>query len=157
MTEDRPDATFTARIDAPADELYALVSDVERMGEWSPENVGGRWLGGASGPKVGARFAGANRRGWRRWSTTCTVIAAEPGRKFAFEVAFAGVSVSRWSYEFQPDGDATRVTETWTDLRPGWFSLAAKPVMGLADIRVHNQKNIERTLANLTEAAERPR
>ena len=157
MTSEEADARGTARIAAPAHDLYDLVSDVTRMGEWSPENVGARWLGHASGPAVGARFSGSNRRGWRRWSTTCTVIAAEPGRRFAFEVAFAGITVSRWSYEFRPEGDETVVTESWTDRRPGWFSLMAKPMMGIEDVRVHNRENIQETLANLKAAAERSR
>ena len=148
-----PGATGTLRIAAPAEELYALVSDVSRMGQWSPETVAGRWLGGADGPAVGARFSGANRRGWRRWSTTCTVVAAEPGRKFEFEVAFAVVPVSRWAYEFRPDGDGTVVTEAWTDLRPGWFALAARPVMGVTDLGEFHEENIRKTLANLATAA----
>lgn len=144
----------TARIAAPAQTLYALVSDVTRMGEWSPENVGCRWLGGATAPLRGVRFRGSNRRGWRRWSTTCTVVAAEVGRTFAFEVDVVGIPASRWTYEFAPDGDETVVTETWTDRRPRWFALLAGVTMGISDIRAHNQVNIETTLARLTDAAE---
>lgn len=139
----------TARISASADTLYALVSDVTRMGEWSPENVGGRWLGGANNPSVGARFRGSNRRGWRRWSTTCTVTRCERGSAFAFEVAVAGIPASRWTYEFRPDGDATVVTETWTDRRPRWFAVLAGKTMGIDDIRAHNLKNITATLDRL--------
>lgn len=145
----------TASIAAPTDTLYALVSDVTRMGEWSPENVGGRWLGGATSPAVGMRFRGSNRRGWRRWSTTCTVVAADPGCTFAFDVSVAGIPASRWTYEFRPDGDATVVTETWTDRRPRWFALLAGATMGIDDIRAHNQENIRATLASLAAAAER--
>ena len=151
------DVSGTARIAAPAHELYALVSDVTRLGEWSPENVGGRWLGGATGPAVGARFRGSNRRGWRRWSTTCTVVAAEPGIRFAFEVAAARVPASRWTYSVRADGDATVVTETWSDRRPRWFARLAGATMGIDDISAHNRENIGKTLANLTTAAERPR
>ena len=148
-------ASGTERIAAPPDKLYELVSDVVRMGDWSPENVAGRWLGGVTAPAVGARFTGSNRRGWRRWSTTCTVVAAEPGRTFSFDVAFLGVPVSRWTYEFQPDGDATIVTETWTDRRPGWFEFATRPTMGVADVAAHNEENIRATLNNLKAAVER--
>ena len=146
-----------ARIAAPAGMLYALVSDVTRMGEWSPENVGGRWLGGATAPLVGARFRGSNRRGWRRWSTTCRVVAAEPGSTFAFDVSVSGIPASRWTYELRPDGDFTVVTETWTDRRPRWFAILAGATMGIDDIRAHNQDNIRATLANLTAAAEQAR
>jgi uncharacterized protein YndB with AHSA1/START domain len=150
------DVTAEATIAAPADELYALVSDVTRMGEWSPENLGGRWIGGASAPAVGARFRGSNRRGWRRWSTTCTVVAAEPGSTFAFDVAFAGIPASRWIYEFRRDGDATVVTETWRDRRPRWFAALAGAAMGIDDVRAHNRRNMEQTLAKLKAVAERP-
>ena len=144
----------SAPIAATPEALYALVSDVVRMGEWSPENVGGRWLGGVSSPAVGARFRGSNRRGWRRWSTACTVVVADPGRTFAFDVAFAGIPASRWTYEFRAEGDVTVVTETWTDRRPGWFARLAGATMGVADIRAHNAENIRNTLANLAVAAE---
>ncbi len=127
------------------------------MGEWSPENVGGRWLGGATAPSLGARFRGSNRRGWRRWSTTCTVVAADAGRTFAFEVSVAGIPASRWTYEFRPEGDATVVTETWTDRRPRWFALLAGATMGISDLRAHNKVNIEATLARLAVATEQTR
>lgn len=142
-----------ARIAAPADTLYALVSDITRTGEWSPENVGGRWLGVAAGPAVGARFRGSNRRGFRRWSTTCKVVAADPARHFAFDVAFAGIPVARWSYEFTADDAGTLVRETWNDRRPGWFARGARLVMGITDMRAHTEKNIRTTLANLSAAA----
>lgn len=147
------DLDISAAIDAPADVLYALVSDVTRMGEWSPENVGGRRLGGASGPVVGARFRGANRRGWRRWSTTCTVVAAEPGRTFAFDVRAAGIRTSRWSYVFLPRGDRTEVTESWSDHRPRWLAVVAGSAMGINDLRTHNEQNIRTTLTNLEAVA----
>ncbi len=148
-----PDVQVEERIAAPADTLYAMVSDITRTGEWSPENVGGRWLGEATGTAVGARFRGSNRRGLRRWSTTCTVVAADPGRRFAFDVAFAGNPVARWSYGFAPEGDGTLVTETWSDRRPRWFAVGARPVMGISDMRAHNEQNMRATLAKLREAA----
>jgi hypothetical protein len=66
-------------IKAPAELLYDMLSDLPRMGEWSPENRGGRWVNGATGPAVGARFKGRNRKGWARWSTDATVVTAVPG------------------------------------------------------------------------------
>lgn len=149
------DVSVSERIAASAQDLYDLVSDVTRTGEWSPENVGGGWLGGATSATVGARFRGSNRRGWRRWSTTCTVIAAVPGRRFAFEVAFTAIPISRWTYDFQPDGDGTLVTETWSDKRPRLFALGTRVTMGVDDMRAHNEKNMAQTLAKLRAVAER--
>jgi hypothetical protein len=72
-------------ISASPDVVYDLISDLPRMGEWSPESTGGRWLG-ADGPGVGASFLGRNRSARRRWSTLVTVMVADPGRRFAFRV-----------------------------------------------------------------------
>lgn len=141
-------------IQASPEAIYELISDITRTGEWSPENTGGRWLGGAGRAKVGARFVGSNHRGWRRWWTVCTVTEAEPGRRFTFEVAFAVVPISRWSYELSPSGSSTVVTETWTDRRPTWFARTASPLMGTGDLRAHQTENIRTTLTNLKQVAE---
>jgi hypothetical protein len=63
-------ATGTVRqlIEAPREVVYDLVTDVTRMGEWSPECVACEWVDGATGPAVGARFRGRNRHGLARWS-----------------------------------------------------------------------------------------
>lgn len=89
--------------------LYDLVTDVSGMGRLSPECTGGKWLDGVTGPQVGARFKGTNKRGMIRWSTTSTVVAAEPGREFTFETPDSG---ARWSYLFEAEGDGTCVTES---------------------------------------------
>ena len=142
------------RIAAPPGELYGLVSDVTNMGRWSPENEACRWLGGATGPVVGARFRGKNRSGWRRWSTTSTVVTADEGRRFAFEVVFSGMPIARWTYDFEPDGDGTRVVERWDDLRWRPMKSVSKVVMGVPDRPGHNRAGMEATLAALKEAAE---
>lgn len=96
-------------IDAPSERLWGMVSDVTRIGEWSPEAVAGEWLEGATGPTVGARFKGrSKRRG--AWSTTCTVTAATPGRDFAFSV---GKGETTWRYDLTPVDGGTRVTESF--------------------------------------------
>ena len=151
------DVSVTATVSGAPDLVYSLVSDVTRMREWSPENTGGRWRRGWTGPVVGAKFSGSNRRGWRRWSTNCTVIAAEPGRRFAFDVALGPVPVSRWTYDFQPVGDFTIVTETWTDRRPRWLDIVAGSTMGIDNIREHNRENMRQTLARLAESVDRTR
>ena len=95
-------------IDAPPDEVYALVSDVTRMGEWSPETVSCEWVDGATGPAPGAKFKGRNARGWMKWSTTPEVVTAEPGREFAFRT-----SDTVWRYRLEPENGGTRVTESY--------------------------------------------
>lgn len=96
-------------IEATPQVVYDTVSDIARTGEWSPVCVGCDWED-ADGPRVGARFTGHNRKPGREWSTTNEVVAAEPGREFAWEV---NGGLVRWGYEMVPDGAGTRLTETW--------------------------------------------
>jgi len=51
---------------------------------------------------LGATFAGKNRNGLRRWSTTATVVACEPGRLFEIAVTTGRMPVARCRYEFEP-------------------------------------------------------
>lgn len=141
-------------IDAPADAVWALVSDLPGMGRLSPENTGGRWSGGATGPAVGARFRGTNRRGARRWSTSVEVTACEPGRRFAFEVTSGGLGVARWSYEITPRGSGCTVTETWEDRRAGPMLLLGRVVSGVGDRAAHSAQSIEQTLAAVKRTAQ---
>jgi hypothetical protein len=152
MSEKHAEASET--IAANADTLYDLVSDLTLMGNWSPEATGGKWAGGATGPAVGAKFLGNNRSGWRHWSTSSEITTADRGKRFAFRVTVSGAKVSDWSYDFEPDGDGTRVIERWTDLRPRWMDLFSRPVMGVADRAAHNQRNMTATLAALKAAVE---
>ena len=99
----------------PPDELYALVSDVTRTGEWSPICRACWWDEGA-GPHVGAWFTGRNETSERTWETRSQVVAAEPGRKFAWEVNDGWVY---WGYTLEPEGDGTRLTESWEFLPRG--------------------------------------
>src|SRR5438067_4322486 len=105
-------------IDAPPERLYEMVSDLSRMGEWSPENLGGTWLGGAAGATAGARFKGRNRSGWRRWRTVCRVVTADPGREVSWESSALGLKVALWRYRFEPNGrGGTTVIESTEDRR----------------------------------------
>jgi uncharacterized protein YndB with AHSA1/START domain len=142
------------RIGAPPEVTYDLISDVTQMGRWSPETSACRWLDGADGPLVGARFRGANRMGWRRWSTTCTVTAADAGRRFAFDVSFGPLAVASWSYELIGDGGDTVVREAWRERRPRWFRAVTGRVMGVTDRVTHNRAGMEATLDALRTAAE---
>ena len=141
-------------IAAPAERVWQLVSDLPGMGRLSPENVGGRWLGGGTGPVVGARFRGTNRQGWRRWSTQVRVTACEPGRRFAFDVSSLGLAVSRWTYDIAPEAGGCRLTETWEDRRGRIIDVLGRAVSGVGDRAAFTADSIEQTLAGVKQAAE---
>jgi uncharacterized protein YndB with AHSA1/START domain len=142
-------------IAAPADVVWALVTDVTRMGEWSPENVGAVWLGGKKAAVVGARFRGTNENGKRTWKTLCAVVDADPGKSFAFEVTAGPFGVARWEYRLEPTGDhQCRVTETWIDQRGKLVTFMGGPVSGVKDRAAHNRAGMETTLERLAAVAE---
>jgi Polyketide cyclase / dehydrase and lipid transport len=99
---------------SPGD-LYEMVSDVTRMGEWSPVCKACWWDDG-EGPREGAWFSGRNETPERTWETRSKVVAAEPGREFAFEVRGGWV---RWSYTFTAVDGGTELTESWEFLPDG--------------------------------------
>ena len=141
-------------IAAPAERVYAMVSDITRMGEWSPENQGGEWLGSATSAAKGARFRSTNSANDKSWKTVATVVDADPGRSFAFRVNFGPVKVAEWSYTFEPTATGCRVSEMWVDLRPGWFKPISRMGTGVGDRESHNRAGMEQTLERLAAAAE---
>ncbi len=105
----------TATIAAPISDVYAAVTDVTRMGEWSPECTACRWIGGATGPAVGAEFEGDNVAALgpvtlKRWTTTSKVVDAEPNVSFEFMAE----SYTSWRYEFAERDGGTVVTESFS-------------------------------------------
>ena len=115
----------TVHMSAPPERVWDLVSDVTRIGRYSPETFEAEWLDGATGPAVGARFRGHVRRNGRGpvYWTTCTVLASEPGREFAFGVGSSTKPLNTWRYRMEPSGDGTEVTES--------FELAPTPLLRL--------------------------
>ncbi|MEO9137687.1 MAG: SRPBCC family protein [Jatrophihabitans sp.] len=108
-------AEVTVPMQAGPDEVWALVSDVTRIGEFSPETFEAEWLGGASGPVVGAKFRGhvkRNGRGPTYW-TTCKVTHCEPGQDFGFAVLAGDKVVNNWRYQIAATADGCAVTESF--------------------------------------------
>lgn len=125
-----------------------MITDVTRMGEWSPETYRVEWQDGATGPAVGARFKGWNRHGVLRWSTKPRVTALEQDRVFEFDTGS-----TRWRYEFRPlgDGTTTEVVESFDTHGPWWLEL-----VNTATFRDRSlTKGMEATLQRIKAAAER--
>jgi uncharacterized protein YndB with AHSA1/START domain len=62
---------------ASPEAVWAVISDVTRVGEWSGECRGCVWVDGADSPTPGARFRGRNRRGGFRWTRLNEVMLVE--------------------------------------------------------------------------------
>ena len=147
--------SVTRDVAAPVDTVWALVTDLPRMGEWSPENKGGEWVKGATGPAVGAKFKGRNSNGKRSWSTIVEVNHFDAPRKLSFGLMVFGKNWGDWVYEIEPTASGCRVTHSWVDRRSAVAVRLGKIVSGVADRAAHNRRNMEITLDNLVRAVEK--
>lgn len=135
-------------IDRPALEVFAAVADITRIGEWSPECTSGRWVGGATGPAMGAKFEGDNKVviagiTLKKWTTTSEVTACVPGEVFEF----VAEGFTTWRYELQPDGAGTKVTESFSfDASKGFQGFLYEKVMRRSSTMT---KGMQRTLEQL--------
>ncbi|WP_149360260.1 SRPBCC family protein [Lolliginicoccus suaedae] len=153
-------------VNAAPEQVYSLISDPTRTGEWSPENTGASVR--ESGPvslREGDEFNGTNKRGPFRWITRCTVTHAVPGQRFRFKVRRWGVvlpllrtPVATWDFELEPAEGGTRITETWTDDRRAWPDSLCRivdPVLtGQPSFAEFNTRNIEISLKRMKKQLE---
>jgi hypothetical protein len=104
-------------VDALPANVYAALAHLPNMGKWSPECFY-VWHRDKTA-REGAGFVGFNRKGPLVWFTNCRVTVADAPREFAFRVSTFGLPVALWGYRLEPEGEGTRVTEYWQDLRSG--------------------------------------
>lgn len=141
-----------------------MISDVTRMGEWSPVCRACKWEGGSS-PSVGAVFVGHNVTGERSWEMRCKVFVADRGREFAF--ATIGTpggddtnedGMTRWGYTFTGIEGGTEVEESWAFTPSGLQTVNAMPAKQqdtiIESVMPNTLLGMEETLANLKRVAE---
>jgi hypothetical protein len=149
-----PSASAEVIIDADADRVYNMVTDLKILAALAEEAVAMEWVRGDSA-RPGAVFKGHNRNGRHSWSTTCTVTEAQAGRVFAFDVRYAILPIATWRYEIKSlDSGGCRVSESTWDQRPKWFKRFAKLATGVADRDAANSAHIRVTLDRLKHRAE---
>jgi Polyketide cyclase / dehydrase and lipid transport len=157
MSTEKHELSVSIDVAAGPEVVWGLVSDLARMGDWSPECTGVKWAGaapGPSGPTVGAVFKGRNRNGIRRWSTKGTIVVADPNRRIAWDIAALGLPGARWSYTIEPGDGGCRVTESWEDKRGALLSFVGPMATGVKDRAAHNEAGMRTTLERLKAAAE---
>lgn len=150
LTQDQVDLV----IEADAELLYEMVSDLPRIGEWSPECELVEWEGDVTVPVEGSMFNGHNAVGPGRrirYSRHGQVLAAERGREFTFITDEGGRPSTLWRYTFEPTRNGTKVTEGY-EVR--WIPTWAR----IIDVPLNRHKelvaNMRTTLTRLKVAAE---
>lgn len=146
--------SVTLHMAAPADQVWAFVSDVRNTSRYSEETFEAEWLGGAEAPAVGVEFRGHVLRNGRppAYWTTCRVTECEPGRDFGFAVLLGGREVNHWRYQFAPSGDGADVTESYRLARSP-FTKVYWALLGHFRGRT-NRRNMLRTLERIKELVE---
>jgi hypothetical protein len=142
-------------VNASAEALYDLVSDISRTGEWSPVCTACWWDDEASAGQVGAWFTGRNELPHRTWETRSEVVAAERGREFSWVV---GGTLVRWGFTLSPTESGTSLTESWEFL-PGGIAFFEEKFGDGADLEIRDRtqqalKGIPETLAAIKRVAE---
>ena len=124
--------SVSLEIEADAHALYDLVSDLPRIGEWSPECERVEWDGDVDTPVEGTEFMGFNAVGPGRrirYKRHGTVLTAEAGKAFSFITDEGGKPSTAWHYTFEEIGAGrTRVTEAY-EVRwiPTWARIIDVP------------------------------
>lgn len=143
-------------VNAAPEVLYDMVTDVRRMGEWSPETIRCEWVGDATAAVPGARFKGTNKRGVFRWSTKPEVVAAERPREFSFVTHSVGPS-TRWTYRFEAAVDGgTELVESFETLDDDSAVLrfVERHLMHIPDRKADLEAGMQRTLERIKAVAE---
>ncbi|MEL6982138.1 MAG: SRPBCC family protein [Actinomycetota bacterium] len=138
----------SVEIEASPAAVYAILTDLSRISELSPECYRAEWEGDATGPEAGATFRGYNRNRDHEWDAGCVVLAATPGEEWAFEVPAGDGRSTVWRYQIAATDSGCEVTESFdSPILDGEFFQK----MNRHDLLV---KNIARTLDNLKAVAE---
>jgi hypothetical protein len=95
--------------------VWAVAGDPTRTGEWSHECRSLEWVGGATGPAVGARFRGRNRLGRYAWTRQNEIVAIEPDRSITWRTIPTARyrDSSIWRLAVEPVDGGTRIVQTY--------------------------------------------
>jgi uncharacterized protein YndB with AHSA1/START domain len=158
---DGPTVQVEIDIDAAREIVWALVTDPARMGDFSPENLGGSWDEPFTGPEVGASFTSQNRWGDMEWEMTTTVTQAEANRAFTFVTGDPNEPSATWRYQFHPrKGGGTRLVESmqfgtgFSGTTARILEVPEKEEFVIAARTLEHRDNMRRTLEAIKKVAE---
>lgn len=123
MSQVQKQARVEVYVDAAPSQVWRVVADVTRVGEWSHECRSAEWLGGTDAPSLGARFRGRNRAGVFRWGRTCEIVTLDEPAQIAWRTvpSLLYPDSTLWRVELEPTGaGGTVVRQSFDVLRAPW-------------------------------------
>ena len=119
MSRVQKDCTVEVVVAASPEEVWEVVADVTRVGEWSHECRTARWLSGAAAARPGARFRGTNRVGPLRWSRTSEILVADPPHELEWRTMPTAMfpDSTRWRVRIRPVRGGTSITQSFLVVR----------------------------------------
>ncbi len=149
-----PDLVVSRDVAASPEAVFAAISDITRMGEWSPETYKAEWKDGAIEPAVGAVFTGHNRNGEKEWSIDAEIVELVANERFFFDCSVRGFVFSKWGYSIDPTETGCTLTEYSQDLRLPESLERSAQLSGVSDRASHNKAGMEVTLERIAKAVE---
>lgn len=149
---DEPATSGSATVDvnASAADVYAYLTDLDKLPGLSPENQRCEFLDDATELAIGTKFRGHNKAGTYEWHADCVVTTLDVNTEFAYDVPPGFEHASTWRYRIEPTSDTTcTVTESFD-----------APMLAMPDVypgkiegrRDNLQRACETTMANLQAA-----
>ena len=128
-------------IEAPPQEIWDVVSDVTRVGEWSGECQGCEWMAPSTTAVPGARFRGKNRRGGFRWTRRNEVVAANPPHELWWRTVsrFPYLDSTDWRLRLVAVDGKTEVTQSFQIVK---MSKVMERFLSLA-MSAHNDRSAD--------------
>lgn len=156
---DGPTAEVTALIEASAETVWRLVTDIGLPARFSAEFLGADWLD--DGPRAGARFRGRNRHpAIGEWETVSRVSRFEPPRAFGWDVGDREHPAASWWFTLDDEPGGVRVRfgarigPGPSGLSPAIAAMPDKEERIIARRLAEFERNMTATLAGIKELAE---
>lgn len=140
-------------INATPEQVWSVVSDLKRMGDWSPQCK--KMIVRGNPVSLGTRTININRRGALLWPTTAKVVRFEPNQELAFRVT---ENRTVWSYTLTPNESGVTLTER-REAKNGETTtvlsvLVDKVMGGTTSFEAELQEGMNETLGKIKRAAE---
>ncbi len=112
------DGEVAVEVGATPAQVWAVLSDPTRVGEWSHECHTVTWVDGHTEAAVGAKFRGNNQVKGFKWSRTCTITGLEPERLLVYRTS-GGLppDSTEWRFRLEPAGGGARITQSFRILK----------------------------------------